>query len=160
MNKKKTSPIVSVQFSPLYSELLTFLCACNLTHQALWKRMTCKMTHEEELRDTATQLDELLELKSRIHCLDELYTLPLNVCIIIVRRMLVKPWKRGKWIVGYPPYDQHSSGIVRLPLNPRLRERLTNQLKIPIWWLLYSILNSLPIWACPAYWFAWPRCRW
>lgn len=54
------------------------------------------MTHEEELMDTATQLDEMLELKSRIHCLDELYTLPLNVCIIIVRRMLVKPWKRGK----------------------------------------------------------------
>ena len=32
------------------------------------------MTPEEELRDMATRLDKLLELKSRTHYLDELYT--------------------------------------------------------------------------------------
>ena len=32
------------------------------------------MTPEEELRNMATRLDELLELKSRSLCLDELYT--------------------------------------------------------------------------------------
>ena len=32
------------------------------------------MTPEEELRNMATRLDELLELKSRTHYLDELYT--------------------------------------------------------------------------------------
>lgn len=32
------------------------------------------MTPEEQLRNTATRLDELLELKSRTHCLDELYS--------------------------------------------------------------------------------------
>ena len=74
MNKKKTSPIVSVQFSPLRSELLTFHCARNITHQAVWKRKTCTMTPEEELRNMAIQLDELLELKYRTLCLDELYT--------------------------------------------------------------------------------------
>lgn len=32
------------------------------------------MTPEEQLRNMATRLDELLELKSRSLCLDELYT--------------------------------------------------------------------------------------
>lgn len=94
------------------------------------------MTHEEELRDTATQLDELLELKSRTHCLDELCSIAMERLHYYHEKNVGSTMDVGKINSGYPPYNQHSfwflGRIVWLPLNPRLRERLTNQLQNPI----------------------------